>query len=341
MDTKSLKTLEFNKVLQILAGYTSFSAGESLAMALHPTTDLWEANQWQAETQEAMILLDTNTSVTIGGARDVRQAIDNAEHGFTLTAESLLEIRNTIVAARNLKRGLIKAQDNFPKLAAIAELVEECPGIVSSISQTIDDRGEVLDSASPKLAKLRQQQRSTHAKIQDKLQRLLNSNQNQHLQEPLVSTRGGRYVVPLRADAKGRIKGIVHDQSGSGATLWIEPMATVELNNEFRSLKLEEEDEIGRILAAAIRDKIAEQGDSIKRVVERMAELDLIFAKGRYAAQINGVHSYISSNGVNLNSQSHPNMRMNWLNGHHHHPILHPGSTIWVKGARHPLTFTR
>ncbi|MEM7331172.1 MAG: Smr/MutS family protein [Chloroflexota bacterium] len=335
MDTKSLKTLEFDKVLQILAGFTSFSAGEALALSLHPTTDLWEANQWQSETQEAMVLLDTNTSVTIGGARDVRQAIDNAEHGFTLTADSLLEIRNTIIAARNLKRQLIKAHDNFPKLAAVAELVEECPGIVSSISQTIDDRGEVLDSASPKLGKIRQQQRVTHAKIQDKLQRLLNSSQNQHLQEPLVSTRGGRYVVPLRADAKGRIKGIVHDQSGSGATLWIEPMATVDLNNEYRGLKLEEDDEIGRILAA-LSEKIADQGDSIKRVVERMAELDLIFAKGRYAAQIDGVTpTFVEWREFEQpKPPKHANELAKWTPPP---PNLHPGSTIWIKGARHPL----
>ena len=178
MDTKSLHTLEFDKVLTILAGYTSFSAGTELARTLHPTTDPITAELWQAETQEAMLLLDTHSNITIGGTRDVRRAVDNAEHGFTLPAENLLEIRSTIVAARNLNRQLLKVADEFPHLAAVAELIEPCTGIVSAISQSIDDRGEVLDSASPKLAKIRQEQRSVNGRIQDKLQRILNGNNN-------------------------------------------------------------------------------------------------------------------------------------------------------------------
>lgn len=319
----------------MLAGYTSFSAGETLALNLHPTTDRLDAELWQTETHEAMVLLDTNTSVTIGGARDVRPYIDNANLGFTLSAEAFLNIRSTIVAARNLKRQLIKTVDNFPKLAAIAELIEECPGIVDAISQTIDERGDVLDSASPKLGKIRQDQRVANARIQEKLQKLLNSSSNQYLQEPLISSRGGRYVVPLRADAKGRIKGIVHDQSGSGATLWLEPMATVELNNAYRGLLLQEEEEIGRILAE-LSNKIADQGDSIQRVVERMAELDLIFARGRLAAHLDGVRPQFVAwrEFEQAKPPKHANERAKWTPPP---PNLHPGSTIWIKGARHPL----
>jgi DNA mismatch repair protein MutS2 len=114
MDTKSFQTLEFDKVLNILAGYTSFSAGETLARNLQPTTDLVEAQQWQAETSEAMLLLDTHSNITIGGARDVRQSVENALRGFTLPAEDLLAVRSTIVSARNLRRQLIKAEMNSP-----------------------------------------------------------------------------------------------------------------------------------------------------------------------------------------------------------------------------------
>lgn len=335
MDQKSLKTLEFDKVLAILAGYTSFSAGEALALALTPTTDQRDAELWQEETQEAMVLLDTNTSATIGGARDVRPSLDNADRGFTLSADAFLNIRSTIIAARNLKRLLLKAEETYPKLAAIAHLIEECPGIVSAIGQTIDERGDVLDSASPKLSNIRQSQRTVHGRIQEKLQKLLNSRQNQYLQEPLISSRGGRYVVPLRADSKGRIKGIVHDQSGSGATLWVEPIGTVDLNNEFRSLLLQEEEEINRILSE-LTNRIADQGDSIKRVVERMAELDLIFARGRYAAQINGVPPEFVEwrEFEQAKPPKHANERAKWTPPPRN---LHPGSTIWVKGARHPL----
>lgn len=335
MDQKSYLKLEYDKVRAIVAALTHFSAGRTLAEQMLPTTDEWEAAQWQAETQEAMLLLDTNTSVTIGGTRDVRRAVDNAERGFTLAAETFLDVQGTIIAARNLKRQLLKTEEEYPKLAAVAELIEDCPGIVSSISQTMDDNGTVLDSASAKLAKTRQSQRSVHGRIQERLQKILNSSQNQYLQEPLISMRGGRYVVPLRADAKGRIKGIVHDHSGSGATLWVEPMATVELNNEYRSLQLQEEEEINRILAE-LSTKIAEQGDSIKRVVERMAELDFIFARGRYAAQIDGIPpDFVEWREFEQpKPPKHANERAKWTPPPRN---LHPGSTIWIRGARHPL----
>ncbi|MBK7917669.1 MAG: Smr/MutS family protein [Chloroflexi bacterium] len=335
MDTKSLITLEFDKVRRILAGYTSFSGGEELALALEPTTDLLEARQWQTETAEAVRLLDSHSSITIGGARDVRRPVDNAERGFTLPAEELLDIRSTLVAARTLQRNLLKAEETFPRLAEIAELIEECPGLVQAISQTLDERGEVLDSASPKLAKLRQELRVVHGRIQEKLQRILQSSQNQYLQDPLVSMRSGRYVVPLRADAKGRIKGIVHDQSGSGATLWIEPLATVELNNEYRGLQIAEHEEVQRILAE-LSAQVAAQGDSIKRIVARMAELDLIFARARYASIIKGVQpDFIDWRTFAApRPPKHANELAKWTPPP---PNPHPGSAIWIKGARHPL----
>lgn len=335
MDKKSLATLEYHKVLTAVAAYTNFSAGEELTRRLMPTTDRREATQWQQETAEARLMLDTHTNVTIGGARDVRRAVDNAQRGFTLSAESLLEIRGTIIAARNLQRVILKAADDFPALAAIAELIEECPGLVSSIGQTLDERGDVLDSASSKLAKIRQEQRVVYGRIQDKLQKLLSSSQNQYLQEPIITQRSGRYVVPVKADAKGRIKGIVHDQSGSGATVWVEPLNTVELNNEYRGLQLQEQQEIERILAE-LSQLVAEQGDSLKRIVERMAELDLVFARARYSSQINGVPPDF----VNWREfeqpkpPKHANERAKWTPPP---PNLHPGSTIWIRGARHPL----
>ncbi len=335
MDTKSLRTLEFHKVRSILAGYTSFSAGEALALALVPTTDYLEASQWQTETAEARLLLDTHTSVTIGGARDVREAVDNAEHGFTLQPQTLLSIRATIAAGRNLRRALLKTEEQFPRLAEIAELIEECPGLVTAISQTLDDNGDVLDSASTTLANIRRDLRVVHGRIQDKLQRILQSSSNQYLQEPLVSMRNGRYVVPLRSDAKGRLKGIVHDQSGTGATLWLEPIGTVDLNNEYRGLQIQEHDEIQRILAA-LSNKVAEQGDSIKRVVERLAELDLIFARAKYSSMINGVAPQFTEwrEFPAPRPPKHANERERWTPPP---PNPHPGSTIWIKGARHPM----
>ena len=335
MDEKSLRTLEFHKVKERLARYTSFSAGEELARNLSPTNNLDEARRWQAETREAIALFETHTNITIGGVRDVRRSAENAERGFVLRAEDFQAIQATIVGARDLRRQLVKLEDEAPHLADIAVLIEECPGIVSAISRTIDERGEVLDSASPKLSKIRQEQQVVYSRIQDKLQRLLNSSMSQYLQEPIITMRAGRYVVPLRADAKGRVKGIVHDHSGSGATLWIEPMNTVELNNEYRELHLREQDELNRILRE-LSALVGEQGESIKRVVERMAELDLIFARANYASATDSVEPAF----VNWRSfpppkpPKHANERAKWTPPPRN---LHPGSTIWIKGARHPL----
>ncbi|MFZ1399043.1 MAG: Smr/MutS family protein [Candidatus Promineifilaceae bacterium] len=335
MDTKSLHTLEYHKVRNILAGYTSFSGGEELARKLQPTTDQILAEQWQKETAEALLLLDTHTNITIGGARDVRRPADNSKRGFTLPAEDLLDIRSTLAASRTLKRQLLKVAEEFPYLAAIAELVEEVPGLVDAISSTIDERGEVLDSASSKLAKIRADLRTVHGRIQDKLQRLLNSSHNQWLQEPIISMRSGRYVVPVKIDAKGRIKGIVHDQSGSGATVWVEPIGTVDLNNEYRGLQMSEQAEIERILAV-LSAKVADVADVIIRIVERMAELDLICARARYAAIIKGVPpDFVDWREFEQpRPPKHANELAKWV-PQPRNP--HPGSTVWIRSARHPL----
>lgn len=335
LDQKSILILEFNKIREIVAGYTSFSGGRDLALAMQPTTEIEQAREWQSETREAVSLFDTDSGVTLGGARDVRRAADNAMRGFVLSAEDFLAIQSAIVAGRNLRRQLMRLEERVPHLAAIAVLIEECRGIVSAITATLDERGDVLDSASPRLAKVRQEQRVVHGRIQDKLQRILNSSMAQFLQESIITQRGGRYVIPVRADAKGRLKGIVHDQSGSGATLWVEPLGTVDLNNEYRGLLLEEQEEIQRILRE-LSNLVADQGDAIIRVVERLAELDLIFARANYALVTNSVEPIFVP--WRENRPAHTSRHKKAADA----TLLpardmHPGSTIWIKAARHPL----
>ncbi len=333
MDEKSLHILEFDKVLEQLAAHTSFSAGEALARELSPTSDADVARRRQAETREAVTLFEEGSSITIGGARDVRPAVDNAMRGYTLQPEDFLDVRSTLIAARTLRRQLLKLDERCPHLANVANLIEECPGLVSAIGETLDEeRGEVLDTASDRLANIRRSLRVVHGRIHDKLEGLIGSSMNRYLQEPIITSRGGRYVVPLKAEYKGRIKGIVHDQSSSGATLWIEPMNTVELNNEYRSLQLQEEEELQRILAE-LSAKVADQGESVKRVVDRMAELDLIFARAHYALAKEAVEptfvewrTYRPSKRGRQEEDDQEALRQR-----------HPGSTVWIRGARHPL----
>lgn len=318
MDKKSLNTLEFNKILRRLAAYTSFSGGEDLALNLHPTTDIHEARRWQQETREAYGLLNSGSDITIGGARDVRPAVDRAGRSITLLPADFLDIRNTLIAARNLQRKIDKVRERYPMLGEIADLIEDAPGLVADIGDTLDERGDVLDSASPKLAKTRQQLRTVHGRIQDKLRSIISGDASKYLQEAIITQRNGRYVVPVRSESRGNVKGIVHDQSGSGATVWVEPMQTVELNNEFRSLQIEEEKEIHRILSA-LTIKVADQGDIIIRIVDRVAEFDLIFARAKYAGDINAIEPEFVPWRKNKGGDRHP------------------GCNVWVKGARHPL----
>ncbi len=286
MDSKDLTTLEFPKVLERLAGYASFSASRTLALSLFPSSYRSQAVQWQAETGEARRLLAVKPETGIGGARDVRPLLEQVRRAAILTPTDLLNVRQTLIAGRDLKRAILSLQDQFPNLADIAGRIQECPGLVHEIGRSISDRGEVLDDASPELVRIRRELDIAHQRLLDRLNRIVQSGSNApYLQEAFVTQRQGRYVIPVRAEFKGRIPGIIHDQSASGATLFVEPTATVELNNRWRQLQVEEEQEVQRVLAA-LGQMVNEESDRIRWTVEAIAELDLAFAKAKYADEL-------------------------------------------------------
>ena len=175
-----------------------------------------------------------------------------ASRGAVLEPLELLDLKSTLVAARTLACFFEKASE-APTLAAIAAGLKPPPGVIDAISQTLDDRGQVLDSASPALQAIRVDLRVADDRLNTKLQRLISDPKViPMLQEPIITQRDGRFVVPLRAEFKGRLRAIVHDQSASGATLFIEPLTVVDLNNQVRELVLAERDEVRRILAAVL-----------------------------------------------------------------------------------------
>jgi len=218
MDEKTLQTLEYHKILQRIAEHTAFQPSTEKATSLRPTSDLSEAQSLQAETREAFELLVTHPEFTIGGARDCRQQVDLASHGGVLASVDLLDIKSTLVAGRTLVRSIERVAEPFPRLAERAAQMPLPVGLVDAISRAISDRGEVLDSASAKLAIIRRDLRVVHERLLTKMQRMVSdSSIAQYLQEALVTQRDGRYVLPLRADFKGRVRGVIHDQSASGA----------------------------------------------------------------------------------------------------------------------------
>ncbi|NLX10803.1 MAG: endonuclease MutS2 [Chloroflexi bacterium] len=317
MNDKSAHTLELPKILDRLANYTSFSASAELARDLTPTPYLDEAQDRQRETTEARRLLASHDHITIGGARDVRPDVAAAERGVVLDPQALLDIRATLRQATTLHRILGRLNNQFPLLASIADRLEECTALQHEISRVLDDSGQVLDSASPKLSTVRREMRIAFDRLQSKLHNIVhNANNAPYLQETLITQRHGRYVVPLRAEFKGRIQGIVHDQSSSGATLFIEPLATVELNNAWRELQLEEENEVRRILRE-LCDLVGHEAKYIISTVETLAALDLIFAKAKYADAIKATEPEL----LGFRPAPHP----------------HPGSTLRLLAARHPL----
>jgi len=330
MDAKSIRTLELPKILERLSACTSFSASEALARGLVPTDSLAEARRWQQETTEARKLLSVKTDVTIGGAHDVRASVGSALRGGVLTPGELLDLKSTLIAGRNLNKILARLSDQFPRLAALAAGIEEVPGLIQAISQTLDERGEVLDSASERLTVIRRELKVVHDRLLSKLQHILSDPRHAaHLQEAIITQRDGRYVVPLKADFKGRLRGIVHDQSASGATLFIEPFATVELNNEWREKQLAEREEVRRILAA-LSAWVGEHSGPITRLVETLAELDLAFAKAKYADILRANEPILRE--FRRRAASAAEGTAGALTTR-----THPGSTVKLIAARHPL----
>jgi DNA mismatch repair protein MutS2 len=318
MDAKTLTTLEFDKVLARLAEHTAFSASRELALKLRPTTNFHTARQMLMETSEARLLLETQPGTTIGGGRDVREQAEAARRGIVLIPADLLDIKFTLISARRLGRTLEREAQQYPYLS---ELILGFPGplgLVDTITQAVSDRGEILDSASEALGTIRKELRVAHERLLSKMEKLVSNDRIvPYLQETLVTQREGRYVVPVKAEARGRVKGVVHGSSSSGATLFIEPMQIVDLNNTWREIQANEQEEEHRILAA-LSAQVGDHADDLIAAVETLAKLDLIFAKAKYAEELEA------------NEPKLQRFRKSKSGGN-------PGVTLRLWQARHPL----
>ncbi len=283
MDTKTLQVLEFPKVLERLAQHTAFAPGRERALALHPTGSLRRARALQTETTEARHLLAAHPEISLRGVRDIRSHLQAAQRGVTLAPSALLEIKATLARARDLRRALMRVQDEAPHLADIAARLPPPLGLVDAIAHTVTDEGKIPDSASATLARVRGDLLLTRQRLSRRLERMVRDPAIvPMLQEPIVTQRDGRYVLPLKAEFKGKLPGIVHDRSASGATLFVEPMPVVEINNRLRELEREEAQEIERLLAALSRE-IALHAETLHQMLETLARLDVIFAKAHLA----------------------------------------------------------
>jgi DNA mismatch repair protein MutS2 len=322
IEARTLHILEYAKIRERLAQHTSFSASRQLALQLQPDDDIQAIRRAQQATSAARQLFDNYPDVTIGGARDVRPAITTALRGGVLDPSVLLEVAATLEAMRRLRFRLMKLPDEpYGPLLDLGYALPELPEIEDAIAHTVDPNGEIMDSASPALGKLRAEIRIAHDRLMERLQGILGSSQYASvLQEPIITVRDGRYVIPIKASGRRTLRGIVHDQSNTGATLFIEPLQTVELNNTWRELQIAEQQEIIRILQA-LSARIADDGESIISGVEALAQLDLLFAKGRYSSLLNCMEPEI----VDLAAQQ-PRQ-----------DLRPEESPLYLRKARHPL----
>ena len=277
---RTMRVLEFTRIRELLAEGALTEAGAGKCRQLVPTDDLASAAAAQAETEEATVILQYVGGHPMISFPDVRQALSVCDKGGTLSAGMLLSVAEMLRASRAAQDALVTDRENTPILRAKAEGLFVARNLEKDITDAILSEDEIADRASSELMNIRRHLRGAQDRIKEKLNQMIHSAAMQkYLQDPIITMRGDRYVLPVKAEFRANVPGLVHDQSSSGATLFIEPMAAVEMGNELKQWEVKEQQEIARILAA-LSAEIAPYAKSMAETVELLAELDFIFAKG-------------------------------------------------------------
>lgn len=310
MNEKSLRVLEYFKIIEKLTSEATSTLGKTLCEQMRPSVDPDEISNGIAETTEAVELLLKFSAPPFGPILDLKNHIKIAEIGSFMSTIQLLQVSDTLRTGRNLKSYLLKSiadSTAFPILKGLAEQLTAIKSVEDAINNAIIGENQISDNASPALRKIRREIESKHQSVKSKLEHLVRDQESKkYLQDSLVTIREDRFVVPVKSEYKAMIKGLVHDRSSSGSTLYIEPFAVVELNNELRELKLKEQAEIERILTE-LTAFVGEYTESIRTNQEILQVLDFIFAKGKLALSMKAVEPEINKEGkVRLKNGRHP-----------------------------------
>lgn len=305
---RTLKRLEFDKVLERLAAHAQSELARQKIKELIPSTDSVLIQRWQDETTEGRELLRLEPMAEFSGWHDIRGALQRAARFAVLGAEELFAVGETLAASRLIKKFFSEKNDRYPLLSEVAESLTNQAQLEKSILQAILPGGEMADDASPQLLQIRRGILRSQNRIRERMESLVRSAENQkYLQDPIITIRNDRYVVPVKQEYRSQIPGIVHDQSASGATLFVEPMSVVEANNEVRRLMAAEKQEIQRILGE-LSSGVSAVAEDISVALEALSELDFIMAKARYSLKLRA-----------------------WS------PKILPGAKMDIKKGRHPL----
>lgn len=305
---KVLKILEFDKILDKMQGYTESEPVKKRIMKLEPFSDIEKAKEAQKETTEAMstLLKLGNMPVNLSVC-DVRNSVKRAEQGGVLTPHEFIDIARVLYVARRMKSYLSEISEECSVLAQKREKLLTAKALEDKINACIVSESEIADDASSELLAIRRKMKNLNGKIKETLNSMIHSaHYKKFLQDPIVTMRSDRYVIPVRAEYKSEVPGIVHDTSATGLTLFIEPMGVVNSNNEIRDLKNKEQREIEKILAG-LSVSVTENSHEIFVDVVEISELDFIFAKGKLSLDMNATEPVLNDNGViNYKRARHP-----------------------------------
>lgn len=310
MQEKALKVLEFTKVKEQLLEHASSSLGKERIKHLIPSTDFEEVVRLQAETDEAATIIRLKGNVPLSGIHDIRAHIKRSVIGGVLSPHELVQIGSTIHVSRQIKRfieDLAEERIDIPILLEQVGRIIPLTNLEQSIKYAIEESGEVLDSASELLRSLRNQLRSNEARVREKLESMVRSaNAQKMLSDSIITIRNDRFVIPVKQEYRGHYGGIIHDQSSSGQTLYIEPQVIVQLNNQLQDIRVKEQLEIERILAE-LSAKVAEHEGELQLIVAVLTNLDFIFAKARYGHRIKATMPLMNNEGrIVLFKARHP-----------------------------------
>lgn len=309
MNNRVLRVLEYHKIIDKLVRRASTQMGKELAAELMPVSTLPDVQQALLATNEGRTVYRLKGLIPLGGIHDIRLPVKRASVGSTLDASDLLDVADTIMSGRRLRKFLLDVaeQQEIPTLKSLAQELFELRQLEETIRQAIDNNGEVVDHASADLKNIRSSMRSQQSRIKDKLDSILrNPNMQKMMQDPIVTVRNDRYCIPVKAEFRGSFGGIIHDQSASGATLFIEPSAVVELNNQLRELELKERREIERILQQ-LTGHVGAEAEVLTEGLAALGQIDFIFAKVGLANELKASLPEVNDQGrIRLVKAYHP-----------------------------------
>ena len=308
MNPKALKTLEYNKSIDKLTEFAGSALAKEMCRNLQPSTDLYEIQALQKETSDALSRIYQKGAVSFRGVRDIRGSIKRLEIGAIIGINELLSICSLLEVCSKVKA--YSRNDRDPdfedSLEAMFQALQPLTPVSSEIRRCIASEEELNDDASPALFKIRRSMRQINDKVHAQLQTMVNGSARTYLQDAVVTMRNGRYCIPVKAEHRGQIPGMIHDQSSTGSTLFVEPMAVIKLNNDLRELELKEEKEIEMILAT-LSARCGEETEALRDDLDLLTKLDFIFARAQLSRSMNGTQPNFNEEGrILIKKGRHP-----------------------------------